>query len=210
MEDDEDSFALLDFENQYSEGEEIDIDEVTLSEGGFVAIHDARLLEGKVTESVIGVSEYLEAGEHEEVEVKLFDVEGADFDDDRLHSDQPLIPMPHYDTNGNETYDFVSSGGEEDGPFTENGQPVVDLGFVLVVDDEDEHKDEDDKDNGDDGNGHDACNGNGDDGNGNGNGHENNGNGGNGNGGNGNGNGDDTTGNTTTTTTTTADSGGSN
>ncbi|MFC6826656.1 DUF7282 domain-containing protein [Halopelagius fulvigenes] len=173
MEDDEDSFALLDFENQCTEGEEVELDDVTLSEGGFVAIHDARLLEGQVTESVIGVSEYLEAGEHDEIEVELFDVEGADFDDDRLYSDQPLIPMPHYDTNDNETYDFVSSGGEEDGPFTENGQAVVDLGFALVVEDKDEYEDDDEDEekekhekkengNGDNGNGD---NGNGDNGN---------------------------------------------
>jgi hypothetical protein len=142
---DSDSFALVDFENQFSEGVEIVVDEVTLSEGGFVAIHDASLLDGQVVESVVGVSEYLEAGEHYEVEVTLFEVSGADFEDDRLHSDQPLVPMPHLDTNGNEEYDFVESGGEDDGPYTENGQAVVDLGFVAVVDDVDEFEDDEDE-----------------------------------------------------------------
>ncbi|SFF86701.1 hypothetical protein SAMN04488063_0582 [Halopelagius inordinatus] len=140
-EDDEGSFALVDFENQYTEGEEIVVDEVTLSESGYVAVHDARLLDGEAAESVVGVSEYLEAGEHYRVEIELFDVEGADFEKHRLQSDQPLIPMPHRETDGDETYDFVASGGGDDGPFVENGQAVVDLGFVAVVDDKDEYED---------------------------------------------------------------------
>lgn len=140
-------FALVDFENQRTDGKEITLDEVVLSEGGFVAIHDTRLLEGKPFESVVGVSEYLEAGEHYDVEVKLFDdVPGAEFDDDELSADQPLFPMPHRDTNGNETYDFVSSGGSEDGPFTDNGQAVVDFGFVTLKD-EKEDKEKKDKKN---------------------------------------------------------------
>ena len=117
-----------------------------LSEDVFVAIHDARLLQGEVLESVIGVSEYLEAGEHYQLEIDLFDVDGADFEDDELTEEQLLIPMPHRSTDSDRAYDFVESGGNVDGPFVENGQAVVDLGYVLV---------EGGGDGGDDGNGDD-------------------------------------------------------
>ena len=39
--------------------------------------------------------------------------------------------MPHLDTNDDETYDFVDNEGADDGPYTNTGQAVVDLGFVV-------------------------------------------------------------------------------
>jgi rubrerythrin len=109
-----------------------------LPEDGYVAIHDSSLLDGAVLDSVIGVSEYLEAGTYEDLNVHLFDVRGADFDAETLEEDQTLIAMPHKETSGNETYDFVASGGEEDGPFTEDGEAVVDDGMVTVVEEMDD------------------------------------------------------------------------
>ncbi|WP_254544013.1 DUF7282 domain-containing protein [Halomarina pelagica] len=128
-------FAGVEFTNQFSGGRSVVVDEVVLSAGGFVAIHDLSLLDGKVLESVVGVTEFLEAGEHHEVRATLFDVKGADFETDRLEASQPLIAMPHLDTNGTETYDFVATGGKQDGPYLEAGQAVVDLGFVTVGED---------------------------------------------------------------------------
>ena len=40
--------------------------------------------------------------------------------------------MPHLDTNDNETYDFVDNECADDGPYTNAGQAVVDLGFVAL------------------------------------------------------------------------------
>lgn len=124
--------ATVAFENQATDGMSVTVDSTNLPEGGYVAIHDASLLEGNVLESVVGVSDYLEAGSHEHVEVTLFDVEGADFQTSQLEGSQPLIAMPHQETNGNETYEFVASGGEQDGPYVDDGQAVVGLGFVSV------------------------------------------------------------------------------
>jgi len=124
--------ATVEFRNQESDGTTVTVAETTLSDDGYVAIHDATLLDGAVLDSVIGVSDYLEAGLHEDVEIELFDVEGADFDEDELEETQPLVPMPHRETGDNETYEFVDSDGEEDGPFTLGGAPVVDIGFVVV------------------------------------------------------------------------------
>ena len=62
-------------------------------------------------------SEYLEGDTvHENVVVVL---------DDPYTEDGEIIPMAHKDTNNNETYDFVTSDGEEDGPYTDGGEAVV-------------------------------------------------------------------------------------
>lgn len=127
------SSASVTFENQASDGTSVTVKSATLPEGGFVAIHDARLLDGKVLESVVGVSELLGAGDHQNIEVPLFEgVPGADFEKSALEKTQVLIPMPHLNTNDMETYDFVSSGGEADGPYTKGGAPIVGLGFVAI------------------------------------------------------------------------------
>jgi len=145
---DEDETASVSFEDQESDGASVEVDEATLPDGGFVTIHDSSLLEGEVTGSVIGVSEYLESGDHEDVDVDLYeDVPGAEFDQDELTEDQTLIAMPHLDTNDNEEYDFVESEGEDDGPYTEDDEPVTDDAEITVEgDDDDEADDEDDGD----------------------------------------------------------------
>ncbi|MDG5777087.1 hypothetical protein QA599_11575 [Haloarculaceae archaeon H-GB1-1] len=118
--------------NQMTDGTTIMVDEVDVPEGGFVAIHDTSLLSGAVVESVIGVSDFLEPGEHEDVEITLFDVPGAQFNVSALQETQALIAMPHRDTNDNQVYDFVTTAGEEDGPYVRSGQAVVDVGFAVL------------------------------------------------------------------------------
>ncbi|WP_394340610.1 DUF7282 domain-containing protein [Natrinema ejinorense] len=108
---------------QSSDGTTMTIDRVDLSEGGFVTVHDASLFEGDVFGSVVGTSEYLEAGTHENVEVTF---------DERLTASQTVVPMAHQDTNGDETYDFAASEGEDDGPYTANGEAVVDTAKLTV------------------------------------------------------------------------------
>ncbi|WP_227353240.1 DUF7282 domain-containing protein [Haladaptatus salinisoli] len=115
--------ANVTFENQTSDGETVTIDSVTMSEGGFVTLHNRSLLDGNVVGSVVGSSEYLEPGTHENVTVTL---------DEPLTESQPLIAMPHLDTNGNQQYDFVASGGAEDLPYVVNGEVVVDPALVRV------------------------------------------------------------------------------
>ncbi|WP_407036744.1 DUF7282 domain-containing protein [Halovalidus salilacus] len=112
---------------QDSDGETVDIGQVTLEEGGFVAVHDSSLLDGNVVGSVIGSSEYLEPGTHESVEVQL---------DEPLEDDEAVIAMPHLDTNDNEENDFVETEGEEDGPYLDStGDPVTDGAYIVISDD---------------------------------------------------------------------------
>lgn len=108
---------------QHSDGTTVTVDRVDLAEGGFVTVHDASLFEGAVFDSVVGTSTYLEAGTHENVEITL---------DKRLTASQTVVPMAHQDTNGNEMYDFPASEGEEDGPYTANGDAVVDTAKLTV------------------------------------------------------------------------------
>ncbi|MFC3477974.1 DUF7282 domain-containing protein [Halobacterium litoreum] len=116
--------AQVDIDEQETNGSTVTVDEAYLPEGGYVTIHDSSLLDGEVTGSVVGVSEYLEPGHYENVEVTL---------DEAMAEDDTLIAMPHLETTDDETYDFVDSEGEDDGPYVTNGQPVTDAANVTVA-----------------------------------------------------------------------------
>jgi len=124
--------ASVTFEDQTSDGTTVVVESVEMSEGGFVAIHNDTLLEGDAVGSVVGVSDYLEPGPHENVTVTLFDVEGANVDESDLT--ETLIAMPHEDTDDSnqEVYDFVSTDGDADGPYLEDGEAVTDSATVTV------------------------------------------------------------------------------
>jgi hypothetical protein len=112
----------------------VDIGALTLSDAGFIAIHDASLLDGNVVDSVVGVSAFLEPGSYENVtNIDLFDVPGATTNQTELTEDQVLIAMPHRDTNANLEYDFVSSNGTEDGPYLADGEPLTDAANITIV-----------------------------------------------------------------------------
>jgi PGF-CTERM protein len=116
--------AQVSIGDQTSDGNTLKVHHVDLSEGGFVTVHDASLGGGATFESVRGTSEYLEPGFHADVEVAL---------DEPLKTSTTVFAMPHLDTNGNEAYDFVSSDGAEDAPYTTtDGDIVLDAGSVDV------------------------------------------------------------------------------
>ncbi|MGB9952924.1 DUF7282 domain-containing protein [Haloarcula marismortui] len=111
--------ATVNINDQESDGSEVVVDSAQLSEGGFIVIHDSTLLDGEVEGSVVGNSEYLEAGSHEDITITL---------DEPMDEDFTAIAMPHLDTNGNEAYDFPGA----DGPYTANGSAVTDSANVTV------------------------------------------------------------------------------
>ena len=117
--------ATVSISDQESDGSEVVVDSAQLSDGGFIVIHDSTLLEGEVAGSVVGNSEYLEAGSHEDITITLDEPQDEDF---------TAIAMPHLDTNGNEAYDFPDA----DGPYTANGSAVTDAANVTVVAEETE------------------------------------------------------------------------
>jgi hypothetical protein len=125
--------ASATFEDQSTDGSSVTVASAALPDGGFVAMYDSSLLDGNVAGSVIGVSEKYDAGTVMKVEVPLYSgVPGSDFDQSALQEDQTLIAMPHKDTNDNGIYDFITSGGEADGAYVQDGSAVVDDAEISV------------------------------------------------------------------------------
>lgn len=129
--------ASVSLRDQPSDGNIVVVDTVRLPAGGYVGIHSESLFRGDVEVSMIGVSDYLEAGVHDAVAIDLFDLEGIEFEEGHLTADQLLLASPHRETTGNEVNEFAATGGEADGPYTSAGAPVVDIGYVTVDADSD-------------------------------------------------------------------------
>lgn len=110
------------FNDQNTGGRHVVVASVTMPEDGFMAIHDASLLQGKIFESVIGVSQRLAGGTHASVVVYLTR--------NLTGSNETLLAMPHKDTNDNHVYDFVSSEGAQDGPFKGGPNAIPESFFV--------------------------------------------------------------------------------
>ncbi len=116
--------AAITFADQESDGESIVVDSVDLSDGGFVALYGGDSVADPT--AVIGSSDYLESGEHEDVEIEF---------ENPLEEEQPLLAVVHRDTTGDETFQYAESDGAEDDPYvTPAGSPVLDTAFVTVGD----------------------------------------------------------------------------
>ncbi|MFQ3319406.1 MAG: PGF-CTERM protein, partial [Natronomonas sp.] len=116
--------AEVSISDQTTDGTTATVDSVYVPDGGFVTIHDGSLLDGATFDSVRGTSDYLSSGESTGVTVTL---------DTPYEEDGTLVAMPHKDTNGNQEYDFVTSEGAEDGPYTNaEGDIVLDDAALTV------------------------------------------------------------------------------
>jgi hypothetical protein len=125
--------ASATFNDQTTDGSSVTVASAVLPDGGFVAIHNSSLLDGNVLGSVIGVSEKFDAGTVMNVEIPLYSgVPGGDYDQSSLQENQTLIAMPHFDSNDNGTYDFITSGGKKDKPYTQDGSAVIDKASIHV------------------------------------------------------------------------------
>jgi len=129
-----DATASVTIDDQTSDGSTVTVASASLPEGGFVTIHDSSLNDGATLESVRGTSDYLESGDASDIEITL---------DEPYTEDGTAIAMPHQDTNDNEQYDFVTSDGEDDGPYTDaDGNIVLDDASLTVGDEGGETTDE--------------------------------------------------------------------
>ncbi len=113
----EDYDASIEFSDQNGDGTNVTIDRVSLSDGGFVVVRDG-------SDTIVGVSDYLEDGDHENVTV--------DQRDDTEMFGQ-LTAVVHRDTTNNETFAYEETDGEEDRPYLEDGYPVSDTATVTVT-----------------------------------------------------------------------------
>jgi len=119
-----DGDAAVQMSDQSSPGETVLVDFLRIDDGGFLTIHDSRLLDGEPLESVIGVTDPLDPGVYEDVEVTL---------DEPLTESQMLIPMPHRDDPSDGEYTFVETGGDEDPPYLDlGGNAVIDRASVTI------------------------------------------------------------------------------
>ena len=93
---------------QTSNGQRLILSRVNLSEGGFVAVHNQQYLPptNNPLSSTVGLSRYLEPGTHQNVTIRVTD--GA------INRTQTVVAIPYLDTNGNQRFDYVESGGETD------------------------------------------------------------------------------------------------
>lgn len=94
--------------NQESGNQTVIVQQVTLSQNGYVVIHLNRA--GK-PDKTIGHSDFLEAGVYTGITIPVSELSSVE---------NPLFAMLHYD-DGNGTYEFP--GG--DGPITADGKPVM-------------------------------------------------------------------------------------
>jgi uncharacterized surface protein with fasciclin (FAS1) repeats len=125
--------GLADFTNRTlpdtstAQGDTLVVDGTSFPEGGgFIVLHDQQELQNQgAIPSIVGVSEYLEPGIHNEVKIAL---------DEDITQTSTIGAMPHQDTDGDEQYDFQSSGGTQDGPYQLNGQTVIDYADIEVTD----------------------------------------------------------------------------
>ena len=107
--------ARLVVADQTTTGETIEVRSVTLENGGYVVVHAPNATEAPVG-SVLGASSYLENGTTENVTVTLTGP---------LDESSAVVVMAHRDTNDNGVFDFVSSNGSEDVPYTSAPEPTA-------------------------------------------------------------------------------------
>lgn len=117
--------ASISFTDQESEGESVVVDNVDLSEGGFVAVYDGVATDVD-PDAVIGVSDYLESGDHEDLEIEL---------DEPLEESQPLVAVVHHNTTDDQTFQYVESDGADDEPYvTASGGPrILDTAQIAQI-----------------------------------------------------------------------------
>ncbi|WP_436912145.1 type II secretion system F family protein [Halosimplex marinum] len=106
--------AQVTFDDQTVAGETVTVDSVSLSEGGYVTVR-ARGADGEI----VGHSEYLAAGGHEDVRIRL----GSTYSDE-----MELYAVPHLDTDGDERFGYT--GGAVDRTYPEERTRIYDVATV--------------------------------------------------------------------------------
>jgi PGF-CTERM protein len=115
--------ASLAVADQTTAGETVTVRNATLPDGGFVVVHAPNVSTDPVG-SVLGASSYLENGTTENVTVSLTEP---------LREGTRVVVMAHTDSNDNQVYDFSSSNGSEDRPYTANGSPVTASARLTII-----------------------------------------------------------------------------
>jgi hypothetical protein len=120
--------------DQSSDGRSVVVESVTLPGGGYVAVHD-ETFPSEPVRSVIGVTDYLPPGTHEDVSARLFeDVPSALWIGQyRLGGDADLTAVAHRDTDDDQEFGLYASEGTADTPYLVDGVPAAATARVTVV-----------------------------------------------------------------------------
>lgn len=169
-ESDEEPTASIEIDDQTIEGGSVRISNVSISEDGYVSIHDISRFSGAdvddvseideiperenpICGSIVGISDLLEAGEYSDIEVPLYN-EAAPavgfhdhFPEQSLQESQPFIAIPHVNKTGKDEF-VCGEDPPEDGAFLDGPNSVPSLGAVndiaavLLESDSSERKEE--------------------------------------------------------------------
>jgi len=105
----------------------VTVEAVELNDGGFVALHRVSFVDGAFTDSVVGVSQYLSPGLHRDVQIAVNSTIA-----------NRTIAVVYRDTDDDERFDFVTTGGATDRPYTntytESGGNVTDEAGDVIGD----------------------------------------------------------------------------
>jgi len=150
---DDDPPAEVRLTDQEIDGTGVKVDRVELSLGGYLSIHDVRRRlyhediaengigsQEAISDSFIGLTDYLEPGTHYGVEVPLFDNSPWELPGDppqgsgvnRLKESQPVLAIPHIPSEPPE-FQLGEDGAYTEGSVTLGDLPVIhDIGTVYV------------------------------------------------------------------------------
>jgi len=101
-------------DEQVTAGDNVTVSAVELDSGGFVAVHAVSYVDGQFTESVRGVSRYLDPGLHRDVAVDLTQP---------VTDDTTLVAVVYRDGDDDRTFDFADADGGVDRPYTNTYAP---------------------------------------------------------------------------------------
>ena len=119
--------ASVTFRNQTLRNNTLVVERARLPEGGFLVAHNASYRRtGDAVTSAVGVTGYLPPGNYTNVSVSL--LPGA------LSSTQVVTIRPSLDTNNNQRYDYIRSGGFQDVAYetTNHSAVITDPALVRV------------------------------------------------------------------------------
>jgi flagellar protein FlaJ len=104
-----------------------EIDKVSLSDGGYIAIYGA---DDGINGTLLGHTEFLPPGTHTDLVIPL---------DNEITEDRSVRFVVHQDTNGNEEFDFEGpyqpAGNQPDRPYsspTEEGEPGLEINLLYI------------------------------------------------------------------------------
>ncbi len=131
------SRAAVIFRNQTTNGSVVTIERVTLPDNGFIGVHTGGYATGPAPAeySIIAVSRNLPAGTHRNVTIDISHAPPTNapgLNLTQLNTSQTLAVVVYRDSDDDHRFDFVSSFGENDTAFTENGSVVSDSARVRV------------------------------------------------------------------------------